>query len=535
MAFIGSVVGSLHLELLGGVGGIGKTLILGLGANVADVYTDVETGLFYMAPKNVTRFFGPTDILPGNCLANGTNKEYYLCEETDPIWAAIAFSCIQLPAVVLALCAALGAFFIRLTEDEQEYRGYWKILLAALLLLIIPFPVVVFAQQIASLFVRSDQMTFLSAVFLFGEGSLEAAPQLLLLLYAILSGRQPKVLQWVSIVSSIFAISKTSIELFLGESYDGRTTPEAVRKHTDSLNDSITKGKNLKETLRLWFKFSPAFLTSLIFKVGSIAIICILLKKYVVIYLVLGILTNFIVAFKTYDTGINIDEKIGFSTFYALANVTILAKCPLENRQINFRAMMNVSMTWLILHSTSLVGLMLWVGALPTSTHFAHWSDQTLFLIEPTLFYPAICALIFLLGPFSIFCLRCLQTQVLSFEKVEKEKKEAEEKVEKEKKEAEEKLEKVEEEKKEKENEENEKCCLCLPLCSSNPGVEYEDGVRLFWNATRKSNCKVKRDGDDEEKGGQASDGKVGKKVEYKVEEKNGQEEGVSLLPIDSA
>ena len=62
-----------------------------------------------------------------------------------------------------------------------------------------------------------------------------------------------------------------------------------------------------------------------------------------------------------------------------------------------------------------------------------------------------------------------------------------------------------------------------------------EDGVRLFWNATRKSNCKVKRDGDDEEKGGQASDGKVGKKVEYKVEEKNGQEEGVSLLPIDSA
>merc|ERR1711971_832015 len=185
--------------------------------------------------------------------------------------------------------------------------------------------------------------------------------------------------------------------------------------------------------------------------------------------------------------------------------------------------MMNVSMTWLILHSTSLVGLMLWVGALPTSTHFAHWSDQTLFLIEPTLFYPAICALIFLLGPFSIFCLRCLRTRVIS---LEKEKKEAEEKVEKEKKEAEEKLEKVEEEKKEQENEENEKCCLCLPLCSSNPGVEYEDGVRLFWSATRKSNCKVKRDGDDEEKGGQASDGKVGKKVEYKVEEKNGQEEG---------
>jgi len=526
MAFMGSIVGSLHLELLGGVGSIGKTLILGLGANVADVYTDVETGLYYLGPKNVTRSFGETEIIPANCFIDGTREDYYLCEETDPIWAAIAFSCIQLPAIVLALCAALGAFFIRLTEDEEYYRGYWKILLAAFFLLIIPFPVVVFAQQIASLFIRSDQMTFLSAVFLFGEGSLEAAPQLLLLLYAILSGRQPKVLQWVSIVSSIFAISKTSIELFLGESYDGRTTPEAVRKHTDSLNDSITKGKKLKETLLLWFKFSPAFLTSLIFKVGSIAIICILLKQYVVIYLVLGILTNFAVAFKTYDTAINIDEKIGFSAFYALANVTILAKCPLENRQLNFCAMMNVSMTWLILNSTSLVGLMLWVGALPTSTHFSHWSDQTVFMLEPTLFYPAICALVFLLGPFSIFCLRCLQAQVLSFEKVEKEKKEGEKK-----------LEKVREEKKEKENEEKEKCCLCLPIYS-NKGVEYEDGVRLFWNATRTSNCKekvAKKDGGDEEKGGLDEAAKVAKKVEYKAEEKDGQEEGVSLLPTVSA
>ena len=522
---VASVVGSLHLELLGGIGNIGKTLVLGLGANVADVYTDVETGFYHLGPKNVTRSFGPTDIVPWNChIVDGTSK-VYLCEETDPIWAAVTFFCIQLPAVVLAICAALGAFFIRFTEDEEYYRGYWKILLAAFLLLIIPFPVVVFVQQIASLFIRSDQMTFLSAIFLFGEGSLEAAPQLLLLLYAILSGRQPKVLQFVSIVSSIFAISKTSIELFLGESYDGRTTPEAVRNHTDSLNDSITKGKNLKETLLLWIKFSPAFLTSLIFKVGSIAIICVLLKKYAVIYLVLGILTNFIVAFRTYDTGVNIDEKIGFSAFYALADVTILAKCPLENRQLNFRAMMNVSITWLIMHSTSLVGLMIWVGVLPTSTHFDHWLDKTVFLIQPTLFYPAICLLIFLLGPFSIFCLRCLRTQVLSFEEEEKEKKETETE--------------VEEEEKNKENDEMEvgdkKCCLCLPS-QVKYGVEYEDGVRMFWNATRPINCKVKAAKKDEEKGHKEAAKVAAKKTEFKEEEeKDCKEEEVSLLPITSA
>merc|ERR1712130_1019473 len=109
-------------------------------------------------------------------------------------------------------------------------------------------------------------------------------------------------------------------------------------------------------------------------------------------------------------------------------------------------------------------------------------------------------------------------------------------KAEKKKKEEEKRLGKVEE----KENEEEKKCCLCLPLCPNNPGVEYEDGVRLFWNATVKSNCKeklAKKDLDDREKGNQEDEaGKVVKKVEYKVEEeKDGKEEGVSLLPIVSA
>ena len=277
-----SFLGSCNLQLFGGVGSVGKTLVLGLGANVADVYTDVKTGMYYYGLKNVTRSFGETDItMPANCFPD--DPPVFLCEESDPIWAAVAFSCIQLPALVLALSAALGAFAIRCTEEEEDYRGYWKILLAAMVLLIIPFPVVVFTQQIASLFIKSDQMTFLSAVLLFGEGSLEAAPQLLLLVYAILSGRQPRVMQWVSIFFSIFAISKTSIELFLSESYDGRTRPREVLRHTDSLNDSMTKGKGILKILCLWIKFSPAFLASFLFKVGSIAIICTLLKGYAAI------------------------------------------------------------------------------------------------------------------------------------------------------------------------------------------------------------------------------------------------------------
>ena len=56
---------------------------------------------------------------------------------------------------------------------------------------------------------------------------------------------------------------------------------------------------------------------------------------------------------------------------------------------------------------------------------------------------------------------------------------------------------------------------------------------------TLKMSCEklAEKDGDDREKGNQDDEaGKVVKKVEYKVEEeKDGNEEGVSLLPIVSA
>ena len=487
-----------------------KTLFLGLGTNVFDVYSDVGTGIYYTETKTVIRGIEVNSTVPENCVAHA-NTSSMECQETDPLWAAITLVGIQFPGLLIGSGAAAGALFFRLTKDEKYYAGYKKVLLGGFFLMIIPFPLVVFAQQVASMFIRSDQMSFLSIVLLFAECSLEASCQLLLLLYILLSDAERDIddIQKLSILSSIFVISKTSVELFLGESFDGRTTPTAVRKHTESLNDSMTKGKPLSEVLLLMIKFLPAFVTSFVFKVGSLAIIFSMLEKYAVVYLVFGILIAFCIAYKTHDTGINMDKKFGFAAFYALTNIMILAKIPLENRQLNSRPMLNVSMMWYLLHFTTLVGLMLWVGALPASTHLAHWSSQRFALREPSIFYPATCLLILIVGPLSIFCMRCLRTQVLSFEKMEKERKE-------------------------KENEENDKCCLCFPLCSGKPGVEYEDGVRLFWNATREDNCKVK-DRDDEECDAVADADAVAKKVEYKVDEKDGQEEGVSLLPILSA
>ena len=93
-------------------------------------------------------------------------------------------------------------------------------------------------------------------------------------------------------------------------------------------------------------------------------------------------------------------------------------KCPLNDRKFNYPPMFAVSLTWLILHSTTLVCLMIWVGALPESTHLDHWSQHRFALIQPTVFYPIVISIL-LLGPLSIIALVGLEKQVIAFEEKE--------------------------------------------------------------------------------------------------------------------
>ena len=408
------------------IGHWAKTIILGLGSNTFDVYSDLGSGIYHQQSKNVTRTFLVNETVQESCFIMPNNNtgegQQYLCLEEDTIWAAITFGCIQLPAVVLALCGAVAAMLIRcIFTDQAEYHAGYKTLVAgSLLLLIIPFPLLVFTQQVASLFIQTDQMELLSATFLFGEGALEASPQLLLLLYIIVSDAEREIpwIQKASIISSLLTISKTAIELFVSESFNCGATPSSILNHKGTCDDSMLKGKTLGGKLLVMAQLSPAFILSLAFKVGSIAIICALLKGYAVIYLAIAIAITFIVAFNTYDDGYTTDKKTGSALFYSLTNTTILSKCPLQNRRWNYKQMIAVSITWLILHTTTLVSLMIWAGALPESAHLEHWSSQRFALIQPTIFYPTIICIL-LLGPLSILALWGLKKQVKVLEEKE--------------------------------------------------------------------------------------------------------------------
>ena len=436
------------------IGHVVKTIVLGMATNLFDVYSDVGSGLHHKNPKNVTRLFMANDTVPEvcviapvemqrfNCLECVANLntttdynfkcleciplpttpkvgEYYECQEQDISWAVVTFSCIQLPAVVLAVPLFVGAVFARCSGNPDWYAGYAKMVARALLLTFIPFPLLVFPQQVASLFVQTNQMEFLSAIFLFLEGALEASPQLLLLLYIIISDRERDIpwIQKASIISSLLTISKTSIELFVSESFCA-LTPSDITSHKRTCNDSLLKGKSLGRKLLIMAQVSPAFIFSLVFKVGSIAIICALLKFYAVIPVAIGIVLAFIVAFKTYSLRGFTSQQAGSAIFYSLTNTTIVAKCFLENRKHNYRQMMAVSKSWLIVHSTTLVGLAIWVGALPESTHLYHWSSHHFILTHSSIFYPTVISIL-LLGPLSIIALRVLKKQVLALEEKE--------------------------------------------------------------------------------------------------------------------
>ena len=208
----------------------------------------------------------------------------------------------------------------------------------------------------------------------------------------------------LAIVSAYFTIAKTSIEMFASESGWWRNASQFI-KHEETLDDSMMKNKTLFAKLLCLVQLSPTFLTSLIFRVGSLSVVCTLLKGYSAVYIGLGIVIAFVTAYNTvYSNGT--DERVGGSLFYCLTNVTILSKCPHYDRSVNYQPMFAVSLAWLSYPSLALISLIFWYTLL---AHPAHWAATR--LASPAIFYTTSCSLL-TVGPISILALWGLKRQV---------------------------------------------------------------------------------------------------------------------------
>ena len=105
------------------------------------------------------------------------------------------------------------------------------------------------------------------------------------------------------------------------------------------------------------------------------------------------------------------------SSMYGITNFVVLSKDIVgppwhSNRKESFVKMMAASIIWLIIHTSILIGLMIWVGLMDESTHLPHWSEPRFaFHGRSSLFFATTIAII-LMGPVSIFFLWRLKHQV---------------------------------------------------------------------------------------------------------------------------
>ena len=100
------------------------------------------------------------------------------------------------------------------------------------------------------------------------------------------------------------------------------------------------------------------------------------------------------------------DEKFALPFFYALTNITVVSKCPLGDRNDNYRPMKFVSLVWMCYHCLALIILTICysVDVLPVDVATTRLSD-------PVLFY-SLTSVTLLMGPLSVLSLRWLMDTV---------------------------------------------------------------------------------------------------------------------------
>ena len=223
--------------------------------------------------------------------------------------------------------------------------------------------------------------------------------------------------QQMSIATSLISISKASAELYLSEGLEG--TIDTFKGN----GDSMLKGRSLFQKLELIFQFSPAFLTTLAFRVSCLSIITVffgfegfLLQHPSLLWI--GVIEairtgiNFIVAFYFFSHN-NRKDRLRNAIHYP--TLLILARSYFDSRKESHPKMMAVHMMSTIHYSICLAVTMTWFTILDPSTHLPRWSDHRFFFHDKPGLLVAIISLTFLLGLISIVFVWRLKHQVKTF------------------------------------------------------------------------------------------------------------------------
>ena len=254
---------------------IGKTfgiaMSFGLTLSIFDMSSDFLTFWLFLNGDNYTKTVPSEDnpYVTGsfNCSKTGHFYSYleqnitsysFDCLERNPVFAWFTLAFILLPAPNLCLA---------LISRGPSWIGL------AFLALILPFPVTVLLVKSTALFNNGKEFKWLNRMVTEAEARWESSLQFCLQLFIVFTrgDRQPSFPQLFSIAMSILMMSKGSIGNFLSDDDDD---PQPLGHRIVTIGTMF-----------------PVHLTNLVFKLGSLSIICALLSLNAVwIYLFLALI-----------------------------------------------------------------------------------------------------------------------------------------------------------------------------------------------------------------------------------------------------
>ena len=238
----------------------GINLCVGLLPTLFDLTTDSLAVRDYIDGTYYTQRFNETGVYLDNCRPAENN--YTECFEQDPVFSYITLTYFFFPGLGFSFWTFLNlSNFLRGTDFTFQKNVCFFLFFAPLALLsAITFPFQLLVVNVVALFNGGKQWTTLVAKFSIAEGLYDASIQFCLQLFIIftMGDRLPSTIQYLSLSGSIFMLSVPRIEAFLLDQ-GGVTLP-------------------IKEKVLKTLKFFPLFFFNSIFKLGSIGLICAILR-----------------------------------------------------------------------------------------------------------------------------------------------------------------------------------------------------------------------------------------------------------------
>jgi len=352
--------------------------LLTLGTTQWDVISDIWNGVNYLAPKNVTRQYVSDwypEGVPEGCILFQNNEDIgnrtikMECLERDQVWGGSSIGLVQAPMLLggqfVVTCITIDQFIDTLFTNFFSF--FPLTFLIFLLSLTIPFPLVVLAAQTIYILKPNQQINNnfsiaeIVIILVSLEAAAEAGPQALLQLYILLSDyerieRGIDKMTILSLVSSVYTISKASITMFSSETASG----------IDEKSLSAGEPSPVVGCYSTVIRFLPVFCTSIIFRVSSSCITLVLLRSMGFIPLAVGAVTTTVLS-------AIVSSSILTSLQHGFGGIAVLVSSSDDKRDNDKTPMMISSVVWLITHSTTLLVIAA-VVATP-QYHLQHWRN----------------------------------------------------------------------------------------------------------------------------------------------------------------